>query len=59
MYAIPHEDTCVSAEQPMIADLFEVDKRLTLKPVVDFNSYLRNAFGEGPCSCHRCAEGCD
>lgn len=59
MYAIPHEDTCVSAEQPMIADLFEVDKRLILKPVVDFNSYLRNAFGEGPCSCHRCAEGCD
>ncbi|MHA7116274.1 hypothetical protein ACX0KM_19260 [Pseudomonas promysalinigenes] len=49
----------MSAEQPMIADLFEVDKRLTLKPVVDFNSYLRNAFGEGPCSCHRCAEGCD
>ncbi|MER2299045.1 MAG: hypothetical protein ABS956_16320 [Pseudomonas sp.] len=49
----------MSAEQPMIADLFEVDKRLILKPVVDFNSYLRNAFGEGPCSCHRCAEGCD
>nr|WP_220462656.1 hypothetical protein [Pseudomonas putida] len=43
----------------MIADLFEVDKRLTLKPVVDFNSYLRNAFGEGPCRCHRCAEGGD
>ncbi|MDH0304305.1 MULTISPECIES: hypothetical protein [unclassified Pseudomonas] len=47
----------MSAEQPLIADLFEVDKRLTLKPVVDFNSYLRNAFGEGPCRCHRCAEG--
>jgi hypothetical protein len=46
----------VSAEQPLIADLFEVDKRLTLKPVVDFNSYLRNAFGEGPCRCHRCVE---
>nr|WP_245362770.1 hypothetical protein [Pseudomonas sp. BP8] len=41
----------------MIADLFEVDKRLTLKPVVDFNSYLRNAFGDGPCRCHRCVEG--
>nr|WP_243899855.1 MULTISPECIES: hypothetical protein [Pseudomonas] len=41
----------------MIADLFEVDKRLSLKPVVDFNSYLRNAFGEGPCRCHRCTEG--
>jgi len=49
----------VSAEEPLIADLFEVDKRLTLKPVVDFNSYLRNAFGEGPCRCHRCAEGGD
>ncbi|WP_369987181.1 hypothetical protein [Pseudomonas xanthosomatis] len=47
----------MSAEQPLIADLFEVDKRLTLKPVVDFNSYLRNAFGEGPCRCHRCVEG--
>ncbi|MFJ4349063.1 hypothetical protein [Pseudomonas sp. NPDC089401] len=49
----------MSAEEPLIADLFEVDKRLTLKPVVDFNSYLRNAFGEGPCRCHRCAEGGD
>ncbi|MFK3773939.1 hypothetical protein [Pseudomonas sp. NPDC089406] len=47
----------MSAEQPLIADLFEVDKRLTLKPVVDFNNYLRNAFGEGPCRCHRCVEG--
>ena len=33
--------------------------RDSLKPVVDFNSYLRNAFGEGPCRCHRCAEGGD
>ncbi|MFK0309645.1 hypothetical protein ACIQUF_00220 [Pseudomonas sp. NPDC090233] len=49
----------MSAEEPLIADLFEVDKRLTLKPVVDFNSYLRNAFGEGPCRCHRCSEGGD
>ncbi|MGN8258821.1 hypothetical protein ACLEJW_05740 [Pseudomonas sp. SMSB3] len=49
----------MSAEQPLIADLFEVDKRLTLKPVVDFNVYLRNAFGEGPCRCHRCVEGAD
>nr|WP_254170888.1 MULTISPECIES: hypothetical protein [Pseudomonas] len=40
----------------MIADLFEVDKRLSLKPVVDFNAYLRNAFGEGACRCHRCLE---
>ncbi|WP_028693706.1 hypothetical protein [Pseudomonas cremoricolorata] len=46
----------MSAEQPMTADLFEVDKRLSLKPVTDFNSYLRSAFGDGPCSCYRCAE---
>ena len=49
----------MSAEEPLIADLFDVDKRLSLKPVVDFNSYLRNAFGEGPCRCHRCTEGGD
>ena len=49
----------MSAEEPLIADLFDVDKRLSLKPVVDFNSYLRNAFGEGPCRCHRCLEGAD
>ncbi|MCX2890599.1 hypothetical protein DMX11_11845 [Pseudomonas sp. LB-090624] len=49
----------MSAEEPLIADLFDVDKRLSLKPVVDFNSYLRNAFGEGPCRCHRCAEGAE
>jgi len=49
----------VSAEEPLIADLFDVDKRLSLKPVVDFNSYLRNAFGEGPCRCHRCTEDGD
>lgn len=47
----------MSAEEPLIADLFEVDKRLTLKPVVDFNSYLRNAFADGACRCHRCVEG--
>lgn len=46
----------MSAEQPLIADLFEVDKRLTLKPVVDFNNYLRNAFADGACRCHRCIE---
>jgi len=49
----------VSAEEPLIADLFEVDKRLSLKPVVDFNNYLRNAFAEGPCQCHRCRDGGD
>ncbi|MHC6226381.1 hypothetical protein ACYU03_16675 [Pseudomonas sp. X10] len=46
----------MSAEEPLIADLFEVDKRLNLKPVVDFNTYLRNAFGDGPCRCNRCLE---
>ncbi|MBJ9976391.1 hypothetical protein IAE35_14205 [Pseudomonas sp. S75] len=46
----------MSAEQPLIADLFEVDKRLSLKPVTDFNAYLRNAFGDGACRCHRCLE---
>ncbi|MBA1190681.1 hypothetical protein G7Z99_16770 [Pseudomonas entomophila] len=46
----------MSTEPPLIADLFETDKRLTLKPVVDFNTYLRNAFGDGPCRCHRCLE---
>ena len=38
----------------MTGDLFEVDKRLSLKPVVDFNAYLRTAFGDGPCTCIRC-----
>ena len=46
----------MSADQPMTADLFDVDKRLMLKPVVEFNSYLRSAFGEGPCTCYRCVE---
>ncbi|WP_371920295.1 hypothetical protein [Pseudomonas sp. TKO14] len=38
----------------MTGDLFEVDKRLALKPIVDFNSYLRAAFADGPCTCGRC-----
>lgn len=38
----------------MTGDLFEVDKRLSLKPVVDFNNYLSAAFAAGPCSCIRC-----
>lgn len=37
-------------------DLFAVDKRLTLKPVMDFNKYLRDAFGPGVCSCARCKD---
>ena len=44
----------MTAEQHLTPDLFEVDKRLGLKPVVDFNSYLQKAFGDGPCRCSRC-----
>lgn len=36
------------------SDLFAVDKRLTLKPVRDFNAYLAAAFATGPCQCKRC-----
>ncbi|MFV9652481.1 hypothetical protein ACK129_27785 [Pseudomonas citrulli] len=44
----------MNTDEKMTGDLFEVDKRLSLKPVVDFNSYLRSAFGDGPCTCIRC-----
>ncbi|MDS9878607.1 hypothetical protein RMI40_27585 [Pseudomonas protegens] len=44
----------LSSEAKMTGDLFEVDKRLALKPILDFNSYLRAAFADGPCSCGRC-----
>ncbi|WP_425313536.1 hypothetical protein [Pseudomonas putida] len=44
----------LTAEQHLTSDLFEVDKRLGLKPVVDFNTYLEKAFGDGPCRCSRC-----
>ncbi|WP_191831560.1 hypothetical protein [Pseudomonas fluorescens] len=44
----------MTAEQHLTSDLFEVDKRLGLKPVVDFNTYLEKAFGDGPCRCSRC-----
>ena len=44
----------MSNDAKMTGDLFEVDKRLSLKPVVDFNSYLQAAFGDGPCTCVRC-----
>ena len=47
----------MTAEQHLTSDLFEVDKRLGLKPVVDFNTYLDNAFGDGPCRCSRCLAG--
>ncbi|MCF5725156.1 hypothetical protein [Pseudomonas syringae] len=45
----------MNTDEKMTGDLFEVDKRLSLKPVVDFNAYLRSAFGDGACSCIRCA----
>ncbi|MGC5700778.1 hypothetical protein J4P02_11330 [Pseudomonas sp. NFXW11] len=44
----------MSSEAKMTGDLFEVDKRLALKPIVDFNTYLRAAFADGPCTCGRC-----
>ncbi|TWC62009.1 hypothetical protein FBY10_11839 [Pseudomonas sp. SJZ103] len=44
----------MNTDEKMTGDLFEVDKRLSLKPVVDFNSYLRSAFGDGACTCIRC-----
>ncbi|AKA81381.1 hypothetical protein [Pseudomonas synxantha] len=45
----------MNTDEKMTGDLFEVDKRLSLKPVVDFNAYLRSVFGDGPCTCVRCA----
>ncbi|MBT2372620.1 hypothetical protein [Pseudomonas fluorescens] len=44
----------MNTDEKMTGDLFEVDKRLSLKPVVDFNSYLIAAFAAGPCACVRC-----
>lgn len=46
----------MAALESITADLFEVDKRLSLKPVTDFNAYLRDAFGAGPCTCVRCQQ---
>ena len=37
-------------------DLFAVDKRLSLKPIVDFNKYVASAFGDGACTCIRCKD---
>lgn len=47
----------MNTDEKMTGDLFEVDKRLSLRPVVDFNTYLRSAFGDGPCTCIRCTTG--
>lgn len=44
----------MNTDEKMTGDLFEVDKRLSLKPVVEFNAYLRSAFGDGLCTCIRC-----
>lgn len=44
----------LSTDEKMTDDIFGVDKRLTLKPVVEFNTLLRKAFGNGPCTCIRC-----
>lgn len=46
----------MASQEKLTADLFEVDKRLSLKPVADFNAYLRAAFGEGACVCIRCEQ---
>ncbi|MGF6113195.1 hypothetical protein QFZ85_004755 [Pseudomonas frederiksbergensis] len=46
----------MSTDEKMTGDLFEVDKRLGLKPVVDFNAYLLAAFGDGQCTCIRCVD---
>lgn len=46
----------MNADANTTGDLFEVDKRLGLKPVVDFNTYLGAAFADGACACSRCLE---
>ncbi|MEX5542359.1 hypothetical protein [Pseudomonas poae] len=47
----------MNTDEKMTGDLFEVDKRLSLKNVVDFNAYLQSAFGDGACTCVRCVAG--
>ncbi|MFJ5296156.1 hypothetical protein ACIQAL_06465 [Pseudomonas sp. NPDC088368] len=44
----------MTSEEKMTGDLFEVDKRLSLKPVRDFNKLVGDAFVAGPCTCIRC-----
>lgn len=46
----------MAVQPPLTADLFDVDKRLALKPIADFNAYLRAAFGAGTCTCIRCEQ---
>ncbi|MBC3197999.1 hypothetical protein [Pseudomonas poae] len=47
----------MNTDEKMTGDLFEVDKRLSLKNVVDFNAYLQSALGDGACTCVRCVAG--
>ncbi len=44
------------AEMAQQDDLFQTDKRLSLKPVTDFNAFLLQAFADGACKCQRCVE---
>lgn len=44
----------LDTEEKTTADILEVDPRLSLKPIVDFNEFLFEAFGNGPCTCIRC-----
>jgi len=44
------------AEMAQQDDMFQTDKRLSLKPVTDFNAFLLQAFADGPCKCLRCVE---
>lgn len=37
-------------------DLFDDDKRLTLRPVAAFNELLAAAFANGKCTCIGCEE---
>ncbi|WP_191489008.1 hypothetical protein [Pseudomonas sp. FEN] len=45
------------AEMAQQDDLFQTDKRLSLKPVTDFNAFVLQAFADGPCQCARCLAG--
>lgn len=38
-------------------DLFDQDKRLTLKPVRDFAELLQSVFAAGACTCVKCTVG--
>ena len=44
------------AEMAQQDDLFQADKRLSLKPVADFNAFVLQAFADGACRCLRCMD---